>query len=138
MSEKSNLQPRINNLQTVLSLQPIDSASDELILGHAPYISGVSMKMPARGDFSNVFGPLAWALIDRPAGADEVHLLSAAKYSDHDVRSAGILPAVSGASRSRSARGQDAHATAGETPALRKQHVTIFGSPEYVSNQRYG
>jgi Tol biopolymer transport system component len=34
-------------------------------------------------------------------------------------RSAGVPPAVAGASRSREVRGQDAHATAGGTPALR-------------------
>jgi hypothetical protein len=33
----------------------------------------------------------------------------------------GIMPAVSGASRSRSARGQDVHAPAGETPALQRR-----------------
>jgi len=46
-------------------------------------------------------------------------LLRIAKYSDNYPRTAGILPAVSGASRSRPACGQDAHATAGETPTLR-------------------
>ena len=45
----------------------------------------------------------------------------------------GILPAVSGASRSRPARGQDAHATAGETPALRKQFVTLFCNPQQAA-----
>ena len=53
-------------------------------------------------------------------------LLRIAKSKDNYVRSAGILPAVSGASRSRPARRQDAHATAGETPAVRNQFVTIF------------
>ena len=47
-------------------------------------------------------------------------------------RSAGILPAVSGASRSRPARGQDAHAPAGETPTLRKQFVTIFCNSQWA------
>jgi hypothetical protein len=49
-----------------------------------------------------------------------------------DVRSAGILPAVSGASRSRPARGQDAHVTAGETPTPRKQFITIFCNSQWV------
>jgi hypothetical protein len=56
----------------------------------------------------------------------EASLLRFAKYSDNYLRSVGILPAVSGASRSRPARGQDAHATAGETPSLRKQFVSIL------------
>ncbi len=38
-----------------------------------------------------------------------------------DVCSAGVPPAVAGASRSRGLRGQDAHAPAGETPTLRPQ-----------------
>jgi len=37
-----------------------------------------------------------------------------------ESRSAGVPPAVAGASRSRELRGQDAHAPAGETPALRR------------------
>src|ERR1035441_1068894 len=67
-------------------------------------------------------------------------LLTIAKYKDNYLRSAGVPPAVSGASRSRCiswhghpghevARGQDAHATAGETPALRKQFVTLVCNP---------
>jgi cysteine desulfurase len=39
------------------------------------------------------------------------------------------LPAVSGASRSRPARGQDAHATAGETPTLRESGYRVTYLP---------
>ena len=41
-----------------------------------------------------------------------------------NARSAGILPAGARASRSREWRGQDAHAPAGETPALPKARAT--------------
>ena len=42
-----------------------------------------------------------------PARCGKFLLLIIAKYSDNYLRSAGILPAVSGASRSRLARGQE-------------------------------
>ena len=44
--------------------------------------------------------------------------------------STGVRPAVAGASRSRTVRGQDAHATAGGTPALqRSQYEKIISLP---------
>jgi hypothetical protein len=54
-----------------------------------------------------------------------VRLRRIAIYRDNYIRSAGIWAAVLGACRSRSARGHDAHATADQTPALRKLIVTL-------------
>ena len=51
-------------------------------------------------------------------------------------RSAGILPAVAGTSRSRQRAG-DAHARAGKTPALRKHFVTIFCSLHWELCRRH-
>ena len=53
-------------------------------------------------------------------------LLRIAKYSDNEFRSAGILPAVSGASRSRPARGQDAHAQRARRPRYEKSSSLYF------------
>ena len=57
-------------------------------------------------------------------------LLRIAKYSGDYIRSAGILPAVPGASRSRPTRGQDAYATAGEAPTKSVRRYVQLGRAE--------
>jgi hypothetical protein len=54
----------------------------------------------------------------KPAADERVHCHPEEPQATKAFRSVGVPPAVSGASRSRKVRGQDAHDTSGKMPAL--------------------